>query len=99
MLLTPPAPDPRSEGTTWMPSEGYRVRRSGSVRFDPYYKLDVFDRRRMAWHPLRRKYPTEREARSAALLWRRRWRLLRVTEDGYAIIHEQQVPGSGPTDA
>ncbi len=69
-------------------------RRAGSVRFDPYYKAQVWrDDVGGAWVDIQRAYPTEelaiREARLAA--HGRRWRIMRVYPGG----REPVVEGLG----
>jgi len=72
-----------------MPDEGYRSRRPGSARFDPYYKLEVYDCARVAWRPLPKRYASEAEAIAAAPA-SSRVRLVRVTERG--VFPERQLP-------
>lgn len=63
-------------------------RSSGSVRFDPYVKLQWWDERSLAWRDVQRSwlYPAEQElaeeAAEALVPEGARWRLMLVTEEG-----------------
>lgn len=70
-----------------MPSEGYRARKPGSVRFDPYYKLEIWDARFLTWRPLQKQYGTEAQAQ-AAVPEGARARLTRISEHGREILRE-----------
>ncbi len=65
----------------------YRARRAGSVRFDPYYKLEVWETRRLAWTPIQRRHESEASAR-AAFPAETRVRLYRVSEAGRVLVSE-----------
>lgn len=41
------------------------MRKRGSVRFEPYYKVQVWDARSYAWSDVQRQYESEQEAREA----------------------------------
>lgn len=56
-------------------------RRAGSVRFDPYWKLQWYDDHAFCWRDIQRAYATRDAARAAATAGRR-WRLMRVWPAG-----------------
>lgn len=64
------------------------MRTRGSVRFAPYYKLEVWDRIRLAWRPVQKEYPTEEGAR-AAMPAGQEARVLEVTEHGRRLLPER----------
>ena len=57
---------------------------SASVRFDPYYRLQTYDARQLAWREVRGRYETAEEARAAAPAGRR-WRVMKIAMDGRTI--------------
>jgi hypothetical protein len=61
------------------------MRTRGSVRFAPYYKLEVWDRIRLAWRPVQKAHPTEEGARAAAPFGREA-RVYEVTEHGRRLL-------------
>lgn len=77
-------------------------RRPGSVRFAPYYKVQWWDERAMAWRDVQRSHQSQRLAElagpSAAAEARRRshlpyvpqprWRLMRITPEGRTPLEE-----------
>lgn len=42
-----------------------RGRRSDSVRFDPYFKVQVWEARSFAWRDIQKTYPSAEDARDA----------------------------------
>lgn len=42
------------------------MRTRGSVRFDPYYKVQWWDATSLAWRDIQLAHPTEAQARAAA---------------------------------
>jgi len=62
-----------------------RQRVRGSVRFDPYYKLQWWDERTLSWRPTKGRYPSPKAAR-AAMTGEHTWRIVRVAMD------EKHVP-------
>jgi hypothetical protein len=60
------------------------MRRKGSARFDPYYKLDRYDPVSLCWRPVGKAYPTLDDVRRAvrALDDENRYRALHVTIHG-----------------
>lgn len=59
-------------------------RTPGSARFQPYYKLQRWDARSMAWVDEQRAYPTAKAAHSAIAGRGGTWRIMYVHEDGRA---------------
>jgi hypothetical protein len=57
------------------------MRKRGSCRFEPYFKVQWFHPLAMAWRDVQRTYPTEDEAREA-FLPSRDCRVMRITENG-----------------
>lgn len=57
------------------------IRTAASVRFAPYYKVQTWEPRVMAWKDIQRMFPVEAEAR-AAFPTGKRCRLMLVTMDG-----------------
>ena len=45
----------------------YRRRQRGSVRFDPYYKVQVWDARALTWRDVQQRHDTPQAARLAYL--------------------------------
>ena len=66
-----------------MPGHAYTRRERGSARFAPYYKVQWFDDRTMAWRDVQRQHATEDAARRA-FVDGRRCRVMAVTEAGRA---------------
>lgn len=66
-------------------------RRAGSVRFDPYAKVQWYDETSMAWRDVQQSFPTpeQAEAEAEALIPAdaTTWRLMHVYEGG-------RTPGS-----
>ena len=58
-----------------------RRRRAGSVRFDPYYKLQLWDAVSVAWFDVQRRFDTPEDARAATPAGARS-RVMLVTESG-----------------
>lgn len=59
------------------------MRTKGSCRFEPYYKVQVWDARKVAWMDIQKAHPTPEEARGAAKPGQRA-RIMTVTERGRA---------------
>ena len=57
------------------------MRTRGSVRFDPYYKVQWFDERAMAWRDIQRAHPTEQDA-IGAFECGKRCRVMQITMQG-----------------
>jgi hypothetical protein len=57
------------------------ARQRGSVRFDPYYKVQVWDTINLAWRDIQRAYPSVPEA-LAARPRGRTCRLMEITMQG-----------------
>ena len=64
-----------------------RPRTRSSVRFDPYYRVQTYDPRQLAWREVRGRYETAEEARAAAPAGRR-WRVMEVTMDGWTVLED-----------
>lgn len=61
-------------------------RERGSVRFDPYYKVQVWDPITMAWRDIQRRHDTFADA-EAAFVAGKRCRVMVVTEGGrHAVV-------------
>lgn len=56
-------------------------RRAGSVRFDPYYKLQRWDGRSAAWRDVQKAHVTAEQAKDTATE-PGRYRVMEVTEEG-----------------
>lgn len=67
------------------------MRKRGSARFDPYYKVQWYDAVTCAWRDIQRPYPDEETAR-AAYLPDRTCRLMRITMQGRAPLPETVSP-------
>lgn len=68
------------------------ARRTGSVRFDPYFKIQVWrdtynGKPLRSWMDIQQTYATEEAAREAFPLGER-CRLMRVTMDGREVVPE-----------
>ena len=61
-----------------------RPRTRSSVRFDPYYRVQRYDPRQLAWREVRGRHETPEEAR-AAFPEGRRCRVMKITMDGWTI--------------
>lgn len=60
-------------------------RRAGSVRFDPYYKVQWWEARSLAWRDYQRSYTTRDAAEDAApevVPAGANWRIMLITEEG-----------------
>ncbi len=57
------------------------MRRPGSARFDPYYKVQWYDDRSRAWIDIQRAHPTIATAR-AAYVTGKTCRVMRITMKG-----------------
>lgn len=62
-------------------------RQHGSVRFDPYHKVQWYDARSMAWRDVQEHYTTEADAR-AAFVDGKRCRVMLITEHGRSPLPE-----------
>jgi hypothetical protein len=58
------------------------VRKRGSVRFSPYFKVEWFDPRSVVWRVIQKRFATKAEADASALGMAHRWRVMRVTMNG-----------------
>lgn len=65
------------------------MRKQGSVRFEPYYKVQYFDDRptMRVWVDVQRAHPTPEAAR-AAYLKTKRCRVMRIDERGRAPLDD-----------
>lgn len=61
-------------------------RRAGSVRFDPYYKVQWWDVRSSAWRDVQKRFVDKPAARRHASTITGRTRLMEVTMDGRAPV-------------
>lgn len=57
------------------------MRRAGSARFEPYFKLQLWEERSAAWKDIQRSFP-DAEAAAAACPSGRRGRVMEVSESG-----------------
>lgn len=57
------------------------MRKPGSCRFDPYYKVQTWDPVAVAWRDIQKMHPDEKAAHAAAPVGVR-YRLMCVTERG-----------------
>lgn len=79
-------------------ASGPRRRVTGSVRFDPYWKVQFYLDRDRAWQDVQARYDTPDAARLAirALIatgdMHTRWRLMRIDEKGRAPEPEETLP-------
>lgn len=62
-------------------------RRRGSVRFDPYYKVQWFDQRALAWHDVQFAHASPEEAR-ASFIKGKQCRVMEVTQLGRRPLQE-----------
>lgn len=63
------------------------MRTRDSVRFEPYFKVQVWEPRNFAWRDVQHMFPAEAEAR-ATFPKGKRCRLMRVDMDGRAPLPE-----------
>lgn len=63
---------------------GRRV--TGSVRFDPYFKVQWWDERSLAWLDIQRAHDTLDAATAAAMAHGGTTRIMRVTPDGRGVV-------------
>ena len=56
------------------------MRTKGSCKFDPYFKLEFWNPRAVAWSPMQRQFATEFDAMAAVK--RGKFRIMTVTETG-----------------
>jgi hypothetical protein len=75
------------------------MRQRGSVRFAPYYKLQWWDERALAWHDVQRAFSAPGAATAAigtpeapAPARAQRWRLMEISERGRAPLTELAPP-------
>jgi hypothetical protein len=61
---------------------------SGSVRFDPYYKLQTWSSRSSVWIDVQKTYETHEAARQAAAEVSDRWRIMVVWPGGRRPVEE-----------
>lgn len=61
------------------------MRTRGSVRFAPYYKVQVFENYCTAWVDVQKAHPTAEAARKAAPT-DKHWRIMHITDRGRAIV-------------
>lgn len=60
-------------------------RKAGSVRFDPYYKVQWWDERSLTWRDIQEAHPTEDDARAHIIEHlgpERQYRIMEVTMTG-----------------
>ena len=57
------------------------MRKRGSCRFEPYFKIQWYDQAAMAWRDVQKAHPTEQAAR-AALPAEGKARVMRIAMDG-----------------
>jgi hypothetical protein len=57
-------------------------RRAGSVRFDPYFKVQRWEPRSAVWIDVQRAYETPEDALRAAGLLAGKTRVMEIDEDG-----------------
>lgn len=64
------------------------MRRKGSARFEPYYKLDRYDPVMCVWRPVGGTFPSEEDARRAMRVYDdgARYRILEVTMHGKTLL-------------
>jgi hypothetical protein len=66
-----------------------RQRRAGSVRFDPYWKVQWWDKTSLTWRDIQRSHQTREDGIDAAVAYhiangKPGVRLMRITENGRA---------------
>jgi hypothetical protein len=64
-----------------------RPRTNNSVRFDPYFKLEFWNPRAVAWTPMQRRF--EKQTDALAAVKRGKYRIMTVTEAGIETGKEQ----------
>lgn len=82
-------------------------RRPGSVRFDPYRKVQWYDERSLCWRDVQQALPdAELEqaavraliepdvARTQGAIWEGRWRFMRVTPEGRSPLPDRELGDS-----
>jgi hypothetical protein len=75
-------------------------RTRGSVRFDPYYKVQWRDEVSLTWRDVQRAYPTEAEASEASALDGRRCRIMEISMQGRRVLaHAATFQNSAPVEA
>lgn len=62
-------------------------RKPGSVRFDPYYKVQLWEPRSLSWMDVQRKHDSAEEAR-AAFPAGQRCRVMEITMEGRRPLDE-----------
>lgn len=70
------------------------MRTRGSCRFEPYFKVQVWDARGLAWRDVQAAHPTEADAWAAAPAGKR-CRLMRIHERGREAVNEPTQEGCG----
>lgn len=68
-----------------------RRRRPGSVRFDPYFKVQRWLPESLAWRDVQRAYASEEEAAAVAAEEPGRWRIMRVFPGGRRPVREGET--------
>ena len=66
------------------------ARQRGTVRFDPYFKVQTWEPRSYTWQDVQRQHPTVDEAK-AAYPRGRRCRVMRITMEGRSPLPETEV--------
>jgi hypothetical protein len=70
------------------------MRKPGSARFEPYFKVQWWDARSLAWVDVQQAFPSIREARAAALEGAspgRQYRVMEVREGGRWPVFEART--------
>jgi len=74
------------------PPPAPRPRRAGSVRFDPYLKVQWYEERSLSWRDVQRSLPDDEAAvrllAPTIVPPGSRWRLMRVTPEGRSPLPE-----------
>jgi len=63
----------------------YQKRKSGSCRFDNYFKPEWFDAKLCVWRPLQKAFATVLQA-NAAKTTEEQWRMFEVSESGRTLL-------------
>lgn len=63
----------------------HQKRKSGSCRFDNYFKLEWFDTKLCVWRPLQKSFATVLQANTAKTT-NKQWRVFEVSESGRTIL-------------
>lgn len=63
------------------------MRTKGSCRFEPYFKIEIWNRLMHCWNPIQRSYPTQDDAIKAAPAGLSR--VQKITMDG--VTYSQEI--------